>query len=284
MRILISGCSGLVGTALRTSLEADGHQVIPLMRCEGAQRSPSWDPSGGSIDLAGVGELDAVVHLAGDNIADGRWNAAKKKRIRDSRVLGTRLLVSALAALPKPPALFLSASGISIHDPADGLLAQVCREWEAEASRAELAGMRVVIARLGVVLSPEGGALHQMLRPFRLGLGGVIGSGTQVMSWVSLEDVVDMLRFLLERDTLSGPFDLVSTHPVTNREFTKAFGKALHRPTILPMPAFLVKLLFGEMAEEAILSSIRVTPDALQAAGYEMRFPMLEEYLDGIRP
>ena len=280
MRVLISGCSGLVGSALRASLEKDGNQVVPLTRRAGAVGAPSWDPAQGLIDLDGVGALDAVVHLAGDNIADGRWTPAKKKSILDSRVQGTRLLVDALASLPEPPRLFLSASGISIHDPADGFLAQVCREWEAEASRSTDSNRRVVIARLGVVLSPKSGALHKMLRPFRLCLGGVIGSGDQVMSWVSLVDAVGMLRFLLANEHLSGPFDLVAPNPVTTREFTKTLGRALHRPTILPMPTFLVKLLFGEMGEESILSSIRVVPTGLVAAGYAMQYPRLEDYLD----
>lgn len=279
MRVLITGCSGLVGSALRASLEQDGHQVVPLPRISGAAVAPSWEPSEGLINLEDVGRLDAVVHLAGDNIADGRWSPAKKQRILDSRVLGTRLLVDGLATLPNPPGLFLSASGISIHDPKDGFLAQVCRAWEGEASRAAEVVERVVVARLGVVLSPKSGALHKMLRPFRLGVGGVIGSGDQVMSWVSLEDAVGILRFLIDNQHLSGPFAVVAPNPVTNREFTKALGRSLHRPTVLPVPAFLVKLLFGEMGEESILSSIRVFPTALEEAGYGFRYEEVEEYL-----
>ncbi|RPI84999.1 MAG: TIGR01777 family protein, partial [Planctomycetaceae bacterium] len=235
--------------------------------------------------------LDAVVHLAGENIAGGRWTPARKGRIRDSRVKGTRMLCDALAQLATPPKVFVSASAIGYYGnrgdevlsetspPGSGFLADVCRDWESAVEPLKNKGTRIVNLRFGVILSAKGGALAQMLTPFKLGVGGILGNGRQYMSCLSLDDAVGIIRFALENDSLRGPVNAVCPQPVTNLEFTKALGRTLHRPTIIPLPAFAARLALGELADALLLASARVVPDRLQAAGYSFRHADVESAL-----
>jgi len=280
MKILISGSSGLVGSALRSSLEKDGHEVGSLPRTYEAP-----------IDFS---DVDALVHLAGENIADGRWTAEKKRRIEDSRVIGTRQLAEQLARSTAKPSVFISASAIGFFGnrgaevldenstAGNDFLAQVCRKWEEASAPAAEAGIRIVNIRTGIVLSTEGGALKKMLLPFKMGGGGILGTGQQYMSWISLIDEVKAIRFLLENERIHGAVNLVSPNPITNHEFTKTLGKALHRPTIVPMPGFAARLLFGEMADALLLGSTRVIPKKLVDAGYEFCHPDLDSALKDI--
>jgi uncharacterized protein (TIGR01777 family) len=293
MIIAITGSTGLVGTALVDALEAEGHVVRRLVRREA--RDPRheirWDPDAGQIDAAGLEGVDAVVHLAGENLAAHRWTAAFKQKISQSRVRGTRLLCDALARLATKPAVLVSASAVGYYGdrgeelldesstPGKGFLADVCQQWEAATQPARAAGVRVVNLRLGVVLSPQGGALTQMLTPFKLGVGGVIGSGRQYLSWIALDDLVSAIRFALKTAALTGPVNAVAPQPVTNREFTKTLGKVLGRPTVIPMPAFAARLAFGEMADEMLLGGARVEPRALRGAGFEFQHSDLEAAL-----
>jgi len=294
MKVLISGASGLVGSALRSSLEADGHEVVALVRREPVRPGEVlWDPSVGGLDLSGVG-ADAVVHLAGESIAEGRWNAAKKQRIRDSRVQGTRVLCEALASLKVKPKVVVCASAIGYYghredyllsessSPGEGFLPDVCREWEDAAEPARAAGIRVVSLRIGVVLSTAGGALAKMLLPFKLGLGGKIGDGAQYMSWVSLDDLVSMARFAIDDEGLSGAVNAVAPGAVTNLKFTKALGRSLKRPTIFPLPAFVARIVLGEMADDLLLSSIRVEPAVLKERGFNFAHPEIDGALSAV--
>ena len=274
-RILITGASGLVGSALISALESDGHKVIKLVRGSAASTpgKATWDLAAGHIDLGGAGNLDAVIHLAGEPIAK-RWSPEVKRRIRDSRVEGTRLLTNALAALPAPPKILVCASATGWYgdrgeewldensDPGRGFLAETCREWEAATAAARDAGIRVVHLRIGLVLSPEGGALAQMLAAFRLGLGGRLGDGRAWWSWIALEDLLEVIQYALVDASLHGPVNSVSPNPVTNAEFTKTLGRVLQRPAILPVPRFVLELMFGEMGREALLPSFRVRPSS----------------------
>jgi len=285
--IAISGASGLVGTALARALQSGGHRVVRLVRRPPGADEVRWDPAGGTIDAAGLEGVDGVVHLAGESIADGRWTSARKRRIRDSRVEGTRLLAGALGRLARKPAVLVSASAIGIYGdrgdeeldeasaPGRGFLADVGRAWEAATADAATAGIRVVLPRLGIVLAPDGGALAKMLPPFRLGLGGPLGPGTQWMSWITLEDTVRVLLAALERPALSGPVNATAPAPVTNAEFTRLLAAAVHRPAIFPVPALALEVLFGEMAREALLASQRVIPRRLTAAGFVFEDPVL---------
>ena len=289
MRVAVSGSTGLVGSEVVASLSAAGHEVVRLVRRAPApgEKAVRWDPEKGEIDAAGLEGLDAVVHLAGENIASGRWNAARKAAIRDSRVNGTRLLCDALAGLARPPKTLVCASAIGYYGdrgeellteespPGTGFLAEVCREWEAASEPAARKGIRVVALRIGVVLSPKGGALSRMLPPFRAGLGGVIGSGRQYVSWVALDDLVGIVLHALQSGELRGPVNAVAPLPVTNRELTEALGKVLSRPTLLPVPAFALRLAVGEMADALLLASARVVPRRLEETGYRFRFPEL---------
>jgi uncharacterized protein (TIGR01777 family) len=292
MKILISGSHGLVGTALIKALETEGHEIFRLVRhYPNSEAEIEWSPDRYSIQLARIEGFDAVVNLAGESIAEGRWTDEKKRRIRESRVKGTKLLGDALANLTKPPKTFICASAIGYYGnrgdetltessaPGDDFLAEVCVEWEKATALATEKGIRVVNARFGVILDAHGGALAKMLPPFRMGIGGKIGSGKQWMSWIALEDVVGALKFVLANETLSGPVNFVAPNPVTNAEFTNTLGKALSRPTLFPIPAFGVRLLFGEMADALLLSSQRVEPQRLKAKGYEFQYSQLQTVL-----
>ena len=293
MNILITGASGVVGRAVTQVLEAQGHKVTPLARTK-RDGVAWWDIDAGQVELGPCPSPDVVIHLAGENIASGRWTPAIKGRIRDSRVNGTRLLANHLAAMPQKPRAFICASAIGYYGsrgddpleetapPGSGFLADVCRGWEAAADPAREAGIRTVHARLGIVLSRTGGALARMLTPFRLGIGGCIGNGRQYMSWVHIDDVANALADLAAHDNLAGPVNLVAPHPVTNHQFTKTLGHALHRPTVLPMPTFAVRLLLGEMGDALLLSSIRVKPAVLSNAGFAFRFPSLHDALNDL--
>jgi uncharacterized protein len=273
MKILVTGAGGLVGSALMPELTAAGHDVTRL------SHSQAWP------NLEGH---DAAVHLAGDNIASGRWTPDKKARIRDSRVQMTQQLCEALARLVPPPRVAVCASAIGYYGnrgneilreesaPGADFLAEVCRDWEEATKPAMDAGIRVVHLRFGVVLSAAGGALVKMLAPFKLGLGGVIGDGRQWMSWMTLDDAIAVIVRALSDETLRGPVNVVTPQPVTNREFTKALGRVLHRPAFCPLPAFAARLALGEMADALLLSSQRVEPAKLVARGYSFRFPRLD--------
>lgn len=287
MKILIAGASGLVGTALVSKLKAAGAQITPLVRSAAKPGEIEWHPDRGSINAPALEGFDAVVNLAGDGIANGRWTEEKKRRILDSRVNGTRLLSETMANLSRKPTTFINASAIGFYGsrgnelvdeetgPGEGFLANVCRQWESATAPAEQAGIRIVKLRLGVILTPDGGIMGSMLRPFKLGLGGKVGSGDQVISWVAMDDVVAAIEFILQNDTLRGPINVVAPHPVTNEEFTKILGSALSRPTFMAMPAFAARLVFGEMADEMMLSGTRVAPKVLNAAAFQFQFPEL---------
>jgi hypothetical protein len=327
MRILVSGASGLVGSALIRLLAppaeetgtGEGAAGSPLSFRERARvrgiadivddsalfhsvevfrlvrREPKpdageirWDPAAGTIASDEIEGLDAVVHLAGESIAASRWTPEKKARIRSSRVAGTQLLARTLARLARPPKVLVSVSAVGFYgdrgdeeldeasSPGSGFLAGVCRDWEAATEPAAQAGIRVVLARLGVVLAREGGALARLIPLFRLGLGGRLGSGRQYMSWITLDDAVGAIRFLLENESLCGPVNVVSPHPITNREFTRTLGRVLHRPTLFPAPSFALRIALGEMADEMLLSGARVLSKKLSDAGYKFRDPELE--------
>ena len=298
MRILVSGSSGMIGSALVPVLSAAGHQVSRLIRpttpSVAATRdagSVAWDPEAGSIDAGCLEGLEAVVHLAGENIAGGRWTAARKAKIRESRVKSTQLLSAAVARLARRPRVLVAASATGYYGdrgdeilreesaPGTGFLADLSRDWEAAASPAREAGIRVVNLRIGLVLSRSGGALPRMLVPFKLGVGGVIGSGRQYWSWIAIDDLVGAITHVLTAESLQGPVNVVAPRAPTNREFTKAVGRALSRPTVFPMPAFAARLALGEMASELLLAGQRVEPARLIASGYKFRYPELEEAL-----
>lgn len=288
MRIVVTGASGLIGTALRQGWASD--EITPLTRSYDGS-GVRWDPAAGTIDAAGLEGHDAVVHLAGENLATGRWTKKKKARIFESRAKGTALLAEALAGLERKPAVLVSGSAVGIYgnrygerlreydDPGRGFLADVCKAWEAATKPAEDAGIRVVHARTGLVLSKDGGPLKKMLLPFKLGLGGRLGKGDQYMSWIHIDDIVRALRHCIETTTLSGPVNLAAPNPVTNREFTKALGRVLRRPTILPMPAFAARLAFGELADEALLAGQRADPERLRQTNFEFLHADLEKTL-----
>lgn len=295
MKILIGGSHGLVGTALIKSLEARGHEISRLVRHAPTSKTEvEWSPDRYSIALARIEGFDAVVNLAGESIAEGRWTDDKKRRIRESRVKGTKLLGDALANLTVPPKTFICASAIGYYGnrgdeiltetsaPGDDFLAEVCAKWEEATALATEKGIRVVNARFGIILDTNGGALKKMLPPFRLGVGGQIGNGRQWMSWMALDDVVEALTFAFTNDSVRGPVNFVAPNPVTNAQFTKTLGKVLSRPTVLPIPAFAIKLLFGEMGEALLLGGQRVAPKRLVGEGYEFSYAQLEPALDHI--
>jgi uncharacterized protein len=289
LRIAVTGATGFVGSALVPALRTAGHRVDRVSR----RPSPGttdiqWDPAGGRLDPRALDGVDAAVHLAGESIAALRWTPAVKERIRRSRVEGTRLLAETLGRLRRPPRVLVAVSGVGYYGnqgdaplteespPGSGFLAEVCREWEAAADPARAAGIRVVHPRLGVVLAGQGGALPRVALPFRLGVGGVIGSGRQYWSWIALTDVVRTIELALAVETLVGAVNAVAPTPVTNRELTRALGRALGRPTLVPFPAFAVRLLLGEMGQALLLDSARVLPRRLERAGFRFRHPDLD--------
>jgi uncharacterized protein (TIGR01777 family) len=300
MKILVTGSSGLVGTALVKALGRDGHMVCRLMRPESAANNEvkdgfnvAWNPTTGELGGAGVGP-DGVVNLAGASIAGGRWTAERKAVLRASRIDTTRALVEALAKMNVRPSVLVSASAIGIYgNRGDELLteeskagadflAELARDWEAEALKAEALGIRVVLARFGIILSREGGALAKILLPFKLGAGGRLGSGEQWMSWVTLEDVIGILRMAIEKATVRGAVNVVAPQPVKNTEFTKVLAKALHRPAFFPAPAFALRLALGEMADALLLSSQRVAPQRLEQAGFRFAHADLTTALEAV--
>ncbi|HVF57196.1 MAG TPA: TIGR01777 family oxidoreductase [Pyrinomonadaceae bacterium] len=294
MKIIVTGSTGLVGKALVGSLLSEGHSVTRLVRGNAqtfsapATTAVEWNPDAGTIDAAALEGHDGAVHLAGESVSEGRWTDEKKRRILESRVKGTRLIAETLAALERKPSALVCASAIGFYGnrggevlreesaSGDDFLSEVCREWEKAALPASRAGIRVAHLRIGVVLSGEGGALPKMLAPFKMGVGGRIGSGEQYMSWVALDDVIGIIRHALTNEAVRGPVNTVAPAPVTNGEFTKTLGRVLGRPTFFTVPAFAARLAFGEMADALLLSSARVEPAQLKATGYRFAYPELE--------
>jgi uncharacterized protein (TIGR01777 family) len=290
MRIAVTGSSGMIGSALCAALGDDGHDVVRVVREDPAPPGTvRWDPEGGTIDAAGLEGLDAVVHLAGAGVGDHRWTEEYKREVHDSRSKGTDLLARTLAGLDRPPKALLSASGIHYYGhrgeevltedsgPGEGFLAGVVADWEAATAPAAEAGIRTVQFRNGVVLSRRGGALGKMLPLFRLALGGRLGSGDQWMSWIALDDEIEALVFLLEHDDIAGPVNLTAPNPVTNRDFTEALGRAVHRPAVLAVPRFGPRLLLGrELADEMLFFSMRARPARLEEAGFRFLRPDID--------
>ena len=289
-RIALSGASGLIGTRLRAALAADGHRIVRLVRGRAGQDEVEWDPARGSLDPARLAGIDAFVHLSGEPIAGARWSAARKRAIVESRVASTRLIAESLARVAQKPS-FLCASAIGYYGDrgsewldetsprGTGFLADVCAQWERACEPARDAGLRVVNLRLGVVLDPEGGALRALLLPYRLGLGGRIGSGAQYVSWISGADAVAAMRHALVSPELVGALNVVSPAPVPNAELSRALARVLRRPALLPVPAALLRLALGEAADELLLASQRVRPAKLAASGFRFADPELEPAL-----
>jgi uncharacterized protein (TIGR01777 family) len=289
MKVLVTGATGLVGSALVPVLTANGHEVFRLTRSEAKQGNDiHWNPTSRDLPKARLEGLEAVVHLAGENIAASRWTKTVKERLRTSRVDTTKFLCDTLAQLQQPPKTLVCASAIGYYgqrgaeiltestSPGTGFLADLCRDWEAACEPARKLGMRVVNLRIGVILSPKGGALAKMLTPFRMGVGGVIGSGRQYWSWISIDDVVEAIHTSLTNPGLSGPVNATAPTPVTNVDFTKTLGTVLGRPTIFPMPAFAARLALGEMADDLLLGSARVMPNRLSESNFHFQHPKLE--------
>lgn len=302
MKILITGSSGFLGSALVNALSQEGHDVTGLVRQArgSAPAEITWNPSVGMLDPKLLEGFDAVIHLAGESIAGGRWTPERKAAIRDSRVTSTTFLCEALAALERKPHTLLSASAVGYYachgdgplteeSPSGaGFLADVCRAWEAATRPAQDAGVRVAFLRSGVVLSPDGGLLKKVSLPFNLGLAATLGNGTQYMSWISLTDWLRAVIFLINTEDLDGPVNLVSPQPVTNKEFTMALAHRLNRPALLRLPAWLLKIILGELAEALLLCSQRVTPQKLLAANFQFKYDtlnrMLQDTLDNTKP
>ena len=295
MKIIIAGASGLVGTPLVASLRQLGHQVVQLVRSGPTdEQRVLWSPSRGAIDPDTLEGADAIINLAGENIASGRWTKSRKDRIRQSRLDTTELLAATLAGLKHRPRHWVNASAIGFYGdrgdelltecspPGAGFLAETCIDWEHAAARAESYGVRVVRARIGVVLTPEGGALARMLPPFRMGVGGPVASGDQYMSWITLDDVVRAIIHCVEERSVEGAVNLVSPDPVTNAEFSRELGRTLHRPAVFPLPALAARLAFGEMADELLLASMRVSSSKLEETGFRFVHPTLSEALSAL--
>ena len=291
MNVLMTGSNGLIGSALMPFLGGGGHQVRRLLRTESHESdTTSWDPANGTFARGAFEGIDAVVHLAGEGIASGRWTEGRKTSIRDSRVVGTRNLCEALADLDTPPSVLVAASAIGFYGdrgdevldessaPGTDFLAEVCERWEAEAQAAEEFGVRVVNPRIGIVLGRHGGALAKMLLPFKLGMGGRLGNGRQYMSWIHVDDLAALLRFAAQNSPLSGPICAVAPKPVTNAEFTRELAGALHRPAFFPVPGIALKLIVGQFAE-VLLGSQRIVPTGAQRVGYSYQFAKLPDAL-----
>lgn len=291
MKIIVSGAHGLIGSALCTFLNAKGNQVLTLSRGFAADaNSVRWDPEKGRLDKDKIEGVQAVVHLAGESVAQ-RWTDAAKTRIMESRRKGTRLLSETIASLKDRPEVFVSASAIGYYGSrgsetlsetstaGNGFLAEVCKTWEEQTNIASSSGIRTINLRIGVVLSKKGGALAKMLPVFQFGLGGVLGEGNQYMSWISLDDLVEAIYFAISQENLSGPLNAVAPNPVTNRQFTDALSGVLKRPAILPVPSFGARLLMGQMADEMLLSGARVVPAKLQESGFKFQYTSIESAL-----
>lgn len=293
MKILITGASGLIGSALQKSFKEKGYEILLASRKEAADdKHIQWSIEDGFVDAQKLEGIDAVVHLAGESVNGLRWTDEKKKAIRESRVKGTRNVVDAISKLKKKPKVLVSASAIGFYGnrgdeeltesfaAGDTFLAEVSKEWESESRRAEDAGIRTVLLRTGIVLSKDGGALGTMLLPFKMGVGGVVGDGKQWMSWISLDDHIAAINFAIENENIRGAVNSVSPHPVTNQEFTKVMGDVLYRPTFIPLPEFAVSMIFGEMGDELLLASTKVLPKRLEDAGFEFKYPELKPALE----
>ena len=289
MRVLITGASGLVGRELQKSFAAKGYDMLLASRSEPAdEQHIQWTVEEGFAEPEKLEGLDAVVHLAGENVSGLRWTEEKKRSIRDSRVLGTRNVVTAISKLKNRPKVFVASSAIGFYGErddeeitessaaGDNFLAEVSKAWESESRRAEDAGIRTVLLRTGIVLTKEGGALGTMLTPFKLGVGGVVGSGKQWMSWISMEDHIAVINYVIENENIRGAVNSVSPNPVTNEEFTKTLGEVLYRPTFLPLPEFAVSMVFGEMGDALLLASTKVLPKRLEDAGFQFKYPQLK--------
>jgi uncharacterized protein (TIGR01777 family) len=294
MKVAVTGSSGLIGSNLVSCLSKKDVTVSKILRGDPTGNEISWKPESGDWDSAFADGIDGIVHLAGENIASGRWTKVKKEKIRNSRIEGTKRLCEHILKLPDPPSVFVCASAIGFYGDrgmeflnesssrGNGFLPDVCLGWEEATESVSKAGIRVVNVRFGVVLSKEGGALAKMLTPFKMGMGGKIGSGTQYMSWVAIDDVSGAIYHALVTDSLKGPVNVTAPNPVTNKEFTNTLGKVLNRPTVMPMPAFMARLAFGEMANDLLLASTKVAPKRLSDSGYEFQYPKLEPALKHI--
>lgn len=293
--MLITGASGLIGKALQASMAGSDDDLLLASRKAGDNDDRiQWTVEEGFTETDRLEGLNAVIHLAGENISGLRWTDEKKKAIRDSRVIGTRNVVEAISKLKVKPKVLVTSSAIGYYGecgdeevtessmPGDDFLAEVAKAWETESRRAEDAGVRTVLLRTGIVLSKDGGALGTMLLPFKLGVGGVIGSGRQWMSWISIDDHVRVIRHVIENESIRGAVNSVAPGPVTNEQFTKILGEVLYRPTILPLPSFAVSMLFGEMGDALLLSSTRVVPKRLLDSGFEFKYPDLKSALEHI--
>lgn len=292
MKVVVTGSHGLIGGALRASLQEAGHQVTRLVRgsaVHGIGGAVNWDPAGGTIDAEGLEGHDAVVHLAGAGVGDHRWTDSYKAEIRDSRVRGTDLLARTLASLRDPPKVLASGSAVGFYGdrggeelteadgPGDGFLSEVVQAWEKAAAPAADAGIRVVRLRTGIVMSRKGGALEKQLLPFKLGVGGRLGTGRQFLSWIAITDLVAAITHAVTDESLVGPVNMTAPNPVTNAEFTRTLGRVLHRPTVLPVPNLALHALFGrEMTRDQLLAGQRVLPASLSASGFSFAHPHLE--------
>lgn len=295
MRILIAGSTGLVGASLVPFLRHEAHSVFKLVRKEGKLEEDEipWHPNQGVLHVESLAGFEAVINLAGANIVTTPWNEKGKKEIHDSRVKSSQLLAQKMVEVENGPKILINASAVGYYgnrgeeilteesSPGTGFLADVCKDWENATFSENPAAIRIVNLRFGLILSKEGGALKAMLTPFKLGLGGVMGSGKQYMSWIAIDDLLQIILFVLKNEKLQGPLNIVSPKPVTNEEFTKALGKKLNRPTFFSMPEFMLNMIFGkEKANEFFLTSERVLPKKLQQAGYEFLYPELESAFD----
>lgn len=293
MKVLITGSTGLLGKELQKSFTEKGYDLLLASRKEPQDDNHiQWSVEEGFSDTEKLEGVDIVVHLAGENVSGLRWTDEKKKAIRDSRVLGTRNVVDAISKLKHKPKVFVASSAIGFYGErgeeevtessaaGDNFLAGVCKEWEAESRRAEDAGIRTVLLRTGIVLSKDGGALGTMLTPFKLGVGGVVGSGLQWMSWISMPDQIAAINYVIDNENIRGAVNSVSPNPVTNHDFTKTLGEVLYRPTFLPLPEFAVSMIFGEMGDALLLASTKVRPKRLEDAGFEFKFPNLKEAVE----
>ncbi len=301
MKVAVTGATGLVGGALCRNLIQAGHQVVILARNPEKARKTlpqveavAWDAFSGPSPVQALEGLDAVVHLAGEPLAAGRWTSRRKKMITESRVAGTRNLVEALSQCSSPPKVLVNASAIGFYGssedqvfeetspPGQDFLAELCQQWESEAKRAADSGVRVVLVRSGFILSTEGGALPRMLPPFKMCVGGPLASGKQWMSWIHIKDEVEAIQYAIEKEDIEGPLNLTAPNPVTNADFTSALARALRRPAFFRVPGFVLRLMFGEMAETLLLSGQRVAPRNLEKGGYQFSFSELSKALDDL--